>query len=56
MGITSLPDILVMSLSYLSSELFDPFLFFFVLRVGLRVVAEARFQSVRGARGALSTI
>ena len=37
MGVTSLPDILVMSLSYLSSELFDPFLFFlcYVLALGL---------------------
>ena len=52
MGVTSLPDILVMSLSYLSSELFDPFLFFLVLCVGLKVVAVARFQSVRGIRGA----
>ena len=52
MGVTSLPDIFVMSLSYLSSELFDPFLGFFVLCVGLRVAAVARFKSVRGVRGA----
>ena len=52
MGVTSLPDILVMPLAYLSSELFDPFLLFFVLCVGLRIVAVARFQSVMGVRGA----
>ena len=38
-----------MSLSYLSNEWFDPFLFcFFLLCVSLKVVAVARFQSARG--------
>ena len=54
MGFTSLPGILVMSLSYLYSELFDLFCFF-VLCVGLRIVAVARFQSVMGVREHLTT-
>ena len=46
--------ILVISLSYLSCELFDSFLFCFFCAVcgPYRAVDVARFQSVRDVRGA----